>query len=434
MDSEATGESVRPVPTLRVLYTGGQIVSQDPFALGAGATLVGRDPKGGGVRLADDPRMSRTHATLTVTPSGLKLVDNGSRNGTKVNGAPISEATLHDGDVVRFGDSITHIRMEPVECADADLPELVGVAPSMRELRATVAMLGPHEVGVLLLGESGCGKSLVARSIHQASRRSGDFVAVNCGAIPEGLAESAFFGHKAGSFTGASADQKGYFRAAIGGTLFIDEVGDMPAALQPKLLHAVEDGAVTPVGATRPVPCDVRIVAATNVDVRVAMHEGRFRGDLYARIAEMVVKVPPLRDRREDILLLLSSALEGFDKPLSPDLAEALMVYRWPFNVRELLATATELKVRGAGKSRLELDLVRDRLESWQEVTAPPPLARRFELAPKREEMPTKEEVETLLRTHRGVVTKAAAASGRSRQQVYRWIRRYSLDPDQYRG
>jgi DNA-binding NtrC family response regulator len=214
---------------------------------------------------------------------------------------------------------------------------------------------------VVLLGESGTGKGQSARALHRMSGRRGPFIAVNCAAIPEALAESMLFGHKMGAFTGATRDEPGWFRAAHRGTLFIDEIGDMPAALQPKLLHAIEDGAVTPVGSTRPEAINVRIVAATSADLQEAVSEKRFRGDLYARLAEIVVGVPSLRERCEDVLPLLGHFLGEDAPPVSADLAERLLGYRWPFNIRELKNVATELKIRGAGQDLLTHDHI-----SWR--------------------------------------------------------------------
>jgi len=204
-----------------------------------------------------------------------------------------------------------------------------------------------HHAGtmsVLIAGESGTGKELIARAIHFGSERArGPFIPVNCSAIPNELAESILFGHVKGAFTGANTDRKGYFELADGGTLFLDEIGDMPSQLQAKLLRVIEDGCVVPLGGTREKRVDVRILAATNVDIKKNMAEGTFRDDLYYRLAGFTVVVPPLRDRKEDIPLLAHHFLRMFASemgmeapPLNPDVLECLESYHFPGNVREL--------------------------------------------------------------------------------------------------
>ena len=241
-----------------------------------------------------------------------------------------------------------------------------GMAPRhTRRLGALGNMLvrGFHASGatVLLLADSGCGKEVAARALHALGRPDGPFVAVNCSAIPEGLAESQFFGQVAGAFTGATA-RPGWFRAAHGGTLFLDEIGDLPAPIQPKLLRVLEERAVIPVGATAPIPVDVRVVAATHRDLVADLARVHLRGDLYARLAQLVIRLRPLRERREDVLALLAHAL-GAPPAITPRLAEALLRYAWPFNVRELRAVAQELQLRGAGAAGpLDLPLVAERL------------------------------------------------------------------------
>jgi transcriptional regulator with PAS, ATPase and Fis domain len=258
-------------------------------------------------------------------------------------------------------------------------------------------------------------------------------VVVNCAAIPETLAESALFGHVAGAFTGARRDAKGYFRAADGGTLFLDEVGELPENVQAKLLHAIEERAVVPVGATSPVQCDVRFVAATTVDLEAAVATGKFRPDLYARLADLVLELPPLRTRREDILPLMGLFLSEHAPPMHPDLAEQLVLYPWPFNVRGLKTVATELEVRGQGRAYLEPDLIRHRLtvaESTVTLERPAPPVPNA----KRSSPPTRDEIIASLREHSGVVAEVGRAMGRSRKQVYRWLERFEIDPEDYRG
>ncbi len=446
-----------PVFTLCAVYSGDEVlVPPEVHTPGRGMTPIGRNVEGG-ISLGRDRRASRLHATLHGGPAGtLRIVDEGSRNGTLVNGRRVSEALLADGDVINIGDSYLVARARPRDLRDALVPSLLGISPVMCAARAALAEAGPTTATVLLLAESGCGKEVAARALHELGRRGGPFVAVNCSAIPEGLAESQLFGQVAGSFTGAVA-RPGLFHAAHGGTLFLDEVGDLPPAIQPKFLRVLDERAVLPVGATVPVPVDVRIVAATNRDLAAGIAEQRFRGDLYARLAQLEVRLRPLRDRREDVLLLLHHALGEGARPITPRLAEALLLHSWPFNVREVLAVAQQLRIRAAGAGAgvgasagmgaepFDLPFVADRL-------GPDPAA-----APADSEAvavaavsgaaatdgddddggaaaPDRAGLEALLRAHRGVVSEVARAVRRSRKQVYRWIAGHGLDVKRYRG
>jgi DNA-binding NtrC family response regulator len=437
------------LPTIRVVYSGAEtLLPPQVFRPSRGATRIGRDANQG-VALPGDPRASRHHATLHSDALGrLRIVDEKSRNGTFVNGARIAESIVNEGDLITIGDSYLVVRAEPEHLIDASVPSLLGCAPSMQALRRAILAVGPTSTTVLLLAESGCGKEVVARALHDVARPGGPFVAVNCSAIPESLAESQLFGHLAGAFSGAVA-RPGLFRAADGGTLFLDEVGDLPAAIQPKLLRVLQDRLVLPVGATTPIACDVRIVAATNRGLQADVAAGRFRGDLYSRLAEYVVWIPPLRERREDILLLLSNALGAPAPRFTPALAEALLLHPWPFNVRELLAVASQLRIRkglAAGDAEsildldldLDLDLVADRLEgpSQRESSSaaePAPRGEGKVDVGDKEPPPDRAALEALLVTHRGVVADVARAMNRSRKQVYRWVADHELDVARFR-
>ena len=222
--------------------------------------------------------------------------------------------------------------------------DLIGKTPAMQELYQTIDKVGPADSTVLIHGESGTGKELVARAIHKKSRRvDKPFVAVNCAAIPENLFESDLFGHERGAFTGALDRKLGKFELAHGGSLFLDEIGCMPAALQAKLLRVLEDRVIERVGGEKGIPVDVRIISATNIDFEAHIREGRFRHDLYYRLNVIPITLPPLRDRKEDIPLFVEYFLDKFNKTLnrrvrsiSKDAMQALMDYAWPGNVREL--------------------------------------------------------------------------------------------------
>ena len=411
------------VPRLQVVFRDGAPVASAPVQLERGPLLLGRKPSGARQLLAfpEDPTQSRTHCTLRRDGDALLCIDQGSHNGTFVNGVRIDRARLRDGDCLRIGDTFLVVRLGAVP-PDVALPELAGGAPSMAQLRSTLAKVAPTRAITVLLGESGVGKGTSARALHRLSGRPGPLVSVNCAAIPDALAESTLFGHVRGAFTDASTDQPGFFRAAHGGTLFIDEIGDLPAPLQPKLLHALEDGVVVPVGSTRPVPIDVRIVAATSADLPAAVADKRFRGDLYARLAEFVLTVPPLRERPEDVLALLERFLDPGLPPLSPDLVERLLAWHWPYNVRELKNVATRLSVVGPGRDVLGPELV-PTVERAQEETPSPATP-----------SPDRERLEALLVAHQGVVSDVARALGLSRRHVHRLLRKHELAPDAYRG
>ncbi|AKU96681.1 Response regulator of zinc sigma-54-dependent two-component system [Labilithrix luteola] len=225
--------------------------------------------------------------------------------------------------------------------------DLLGESPTMHRLRAMLARVAATDSTVLVVGESGTGKELVARALHEeGTRRSGPFVAINCAAVPEGLLESELFGHAKGAFTDAKTARAGLFVQASGGTLFLDEVGELPLAFQAKLLRALQERTVRPVGERKEIPFDVRLVAATNRNLQADVAEGRFREDLYFRINVVEVPLPPLRERDHDVLVLATHFLGTFaakvSKPLrglTPEAAEWLSAYAWPGNVRELRNT-----------------------------------------------------------------------------------------------
>lgn len=219
--------------------------------------------------------------------------------------------------------------------------QFIGSSREMQDIRATITKLARSQAPVYISGESGVGKELAARLIHeQGPRRDSPFIPVNCGAIPHDLMESELFGHKKGSFTGADADKQGLFQAAAGGTLFLDEIAELPAHMQVKLLRAIQEKKIRPVGENREVPVDVRILSATHKDLSALVDEGRFRQDLFYRINVIELHIPPLRERREDIALLIEHILarhsEGNEDRLSKQAMEALLTYPFPGNVREL--------------------------------------------------------------------------------------------------
>lgn len=247
------------------------------------------------------------------------------------------------------------------------LVELIGTAPSMQKLYRQIERLAPTDATVLISGESGTGKELVARALHKLSPRDGAFVAVNCAAIPDGLIEAEFFGAERGAYTGANASRAGYFEQAHGGTLFLDELGELPLALQPKLLRVLQEGRLTRVGGRGEIALDVRVLAATNRDLKRDMADGRFREDLYYRLAVVTLQLPPLRERREDIPMLVDElarrAAARHRLPAAPfprAVLRTLMDRPWPGNVRELAHSIERLLLLGDDGDVDEADLPSD--------------------------------------------------------------------------
>jgi len=458
-------ESKAPALALRLLWTppgsSGQL-----HPLRAGVFPVGRAVGQEGLALPSDPRVSRQHAELRVAGGQAVLVD-ASSTGTFVNGQRLGgSCALQSGDLIRVGDSFLVFRAEPELQGQTERHGLVGDSPALGAVRHTLGLVGPTAATVLILGETGTGKEVAARALHLASERMGPLVAVNCSAISESLAESQLFGHSAGAFTGARAAARGFLRSAEGGTLFLDEVGELPGTLQPKLLRALEERSVVPVGESQPVPFDARVVAATNRNLIEQVSVGAFRADLYARLGEFTLEMPTLRERREDILPILLDALGARPAELDPELVNALLLHAWPFNVRELRKVATQLAVRAQGAPRWGLELFEPHLRQTAAQTgagqpgalhtsAPP--APRAELkvpggegAPRgpaaradaaEDEpgddrslpIPDRAQLDALLRRWRGVIADVARETGRSRKQVYRWIEEHQLDVTSYR-
>jgi predicted ATP-dependent protease len=278
----------------------------------AGRRLVVRIP---------DPWMSATHATVTRSLGRYILRDAASRNGTHVNAEPCDTAVLTDGDVIEVGHTFLLFRdaVKNHEGAPADLfaadPPAAGMAtlvPSFANDLVLAQRVAASPVSVVMQAESGTGKELLARAIHTLSGRTGPFVAINCGAIPASLLETELFGHRKGAFSGALDDRPGLVRASDKGTLLLDEIGDLPLASQAAFLRVLQEREVLPIGAVRAVPVDLRLVAATHRRLEDLVAEGKFRADLLARISGYTLRIPPLRDRREDMGILVASLLARY--------------------------------------------------------------------------------------------------------------------------
>ncbi len=309
-----------------------------------------------------DPTVSGRHAILEDAPAGLRLRDLGSTNGTFLGSRRVETVFLSPGDEFRVGE--TTLRVEPATRTSRTLldesdrlGELIGASPAMQDLYGLLRAVAPTPVTVLLSGESGTGKELAARTLHQLSGRNGELVVFDATSSDPQFLRSDLFGHVKGAFTGAAGAREGAFRQAHRGTLFLDEVGEIPLDLQPRLLRVLESREVTPVGADRPVPVDVRLVAATHRDLEAMVREGSFRRDLYHRLAAFRVALPPLRDRREDVPLLVATLAERFGTPgrFSPEALAVLVARQWEGNVRELRnAVERALVLSGGGEVRPE--------------------------------------------------------------------------------
>lgn len=346
--------------------------------LGSGVHLVGRDPAAT-IHL-DDSQVSRRHATLERNAERLVLRDEGSRNSSRHNGRAVSSAALADNDVVRFGSWVGIVVSTPsdrfaLDGFDAPAPGLV-CGPRLRVLWQQLRIVAKEPIPVVIEGETGTGKEVFADGLHRASGRAGNWVAVNCSALPEALAESELFGHARGAFTGATQASSGYFVAADRGTLFLDEIAELPLGQQAKLLRVVEQSLVTPVGATVPRVVDVRLVCAAQKPLWQLVEEGRFRADLMARLSGVTLVLPPLRRRREEIPALFCQFLGiGGAADLQPGLVEALCCYDWPLNVRELVQAAKRAKLLLAQGLAMTAERVSELLVQRPTVPPSPALA-----------------------------------------------------------
>ncbi|OAI43797.1 PEP-CTERM-box response regulator transcription factor [Nitrospira sp. SCGC AG-212-E16] len=314
-----------------------------------------------------------------------------------------------------------------------EFSELIGDSSKMQEVFRMIRRVGPSDVPVLITGESGTGKELVARAVHSQSARKGEpFVAINCGAIPETLLESELFGYEKGSFTGATQQRKGRIESAQRGTLFLDEIGDIPLGLQVKLLRFLQDHTIQRLGAKETISVDARILAATNVDLKKAISEGRFREDLYYRLCVVTIAVPALSERGSDITLLARTFLTKFSeeeqKPLkgfTPQAVEALTAYNWPGNVRELENRIKRAVVMAEGKyvtpANLELN---DPSSSEEEVST---------LRASRDSR-EKDLVRLAMEKAEWNVSRAAAELGISRPTLYQLLTRYGLKREKSKG
>jgi DNA-binding NtrC family response regulator len=380
------------------------------------------------LRLAD-AEVSRRHAVLEVTGVTLRIADHGSTNGTFVDGVQIETARLRGGESVRVGATV--LRVERIDGARApSIPlevrfgRMLGASREMRRLYPLCRRLAASDVAVIIEGDTGTGKEVLAESIHEEGpRAAAPFVVLDCTAVLPSLMESELFGHERGAFTGALAQRRGLFEQASGGTLFIDEIGDLEPSLQPKLLRAVERGELRRVGGDKWIKVDVRIVAATRRDLDLEVQEGRFRDDLFHRLAVARIELPPLRERRGDIAPLAAAfwaQLGGNPRGIDAAVIARWEKHTWPGNVRELRnAVARQIALGDLEIAAVDAspppDGARDFIDAV--VSSRVPLVRGRSTVVDEYE---RRYIERVLADHGGNVVHAARASGIARRHFQR--------------
>jgi DNA-binding NtrC family response regulator len=396
--------------------------------------LVGQGPACA-LRLADR-EVSRRHATLELSAKRVRLTDLDSTNGTFVNGVAIADAFLTGGETVRMGATTLAIERRtssrPVALPSTGrFGRVVGASTEMRRLYPLCERLAASLVPVIIEGETGTGKEVLAESLHEEGpRAAGPFIVFDCTAVPPNLVESELFGHERGAFTGAISARKGVFEQAHGGTLFIDEIGDLDLALQPKLLRAIEKSEVRRVGGDRTLKVDVRVLVATRRDLDREIARNRFRDDLFHRLAVARIELPPLRKRRGDVAILVSHFCEmlGANRQSIP--RDVLVKWEddaWPGNVRELRNAVSRRLALGDLSAVSESDSEEEVRAPEAEPKANDPfervLAMSLPLIQARQQVVEEFErryIQRILAAHGGSVARAAAASGIARRHFQR--------------
>jgi transcriptional regulator with PAS, ATPase and Fis domain len=396
--------------------------------------------------LLSDTTVSRNHAEVVRTRHGILLRDLGSTNGTFVGPVRIKEVYLGDGRVFQVGQTEVEFRVmdevvDIVPAAATRFEGLVGQSVTLREVFSVLDRVGRTDLTVLVTGETGTGKELVSRAIHLRSKRSkGPFVVFDCAAVAKNLVESELFGHIKGAFTGAVQDRAGVFEQAHRGTVFIDELGELPLELQPALLRVLEQREVRRVGDRVVRPIDVRVVAATNRDLKAMVAAGTFREDLYYRLAVVEVNLPPLRDRREDFPLLIEHALLNAPFPheitgVAPEVEQVFAAYHWPGNIRELRNVILRAIPFSEGY-RITLDALPEAMKSRRDVETDVESA---DIAAPSGELSLKEAkdvlveafekryLEDLLERCGGNVSQAARQAGVDRKTITRLLKRHNI-------
>ena len=404
--------------------------------------LLGRDEHCPFPALAEDGRTSRRHAEIRRAGPRVEVIDLGSRNGTTVNDEQVDgHRILEEGDLVGIGGVLLYFGPRRHRLHLPSDSEIIGHSEPMLEVHDQIDAVAGRDTTVLILGETGTGKELVAREIHSRSGRTGAFVPVNCGALSDGVHASELFGHTKGAFSGADSDRAGLVASAEGGTLFLDEIGDASTRLQVSLLRLLQEREVRAVGADQTQKADVRFIAATNRDLTSDAACGLFRQDLLTRLERWLIRTPPLRARPDDIPILAAAVAQRHGGPstrVSRRLALELIRYDWPGNVRELSSTIERLVVEARSAEVLrpprwliELFAARSAENAdsatISNIRAPdrPDAGRR--------KRPSRDELEQLLVEHRGNVKAVAGALRIGRNTLYRWMKSEGLDAEVFR-
>ena len=456
-------------PGLVLLYARNFEQFQPAYPFYAPGVVIGRDATAD--VCVPEQAVSRQHARIAFDGARWILTDLGSRNGTMVDGLFVtSDVELEHMHEIRVGDALFKFVANGAESFAAyhidgrvvsdprprHCTALVG-GWQMQLIAADLERIAPTRLSCVILGETGTGKEVAASELHRASARRGSLQAVNCAAIPHNLLESELFGYRRGAFSGADRDKPGLMKLADGGTLFLDEIGDMPLEAQAKLLRVLQSGEVFPLGATAAERIDVRVVCATHRDLDRHVKDGRFRGDLYARVSEHVVKLPALRERKEDVYQLARLFCRRYGRPelgFSFSFAVALLHYDWPFNVRELESCMKRAAALAGGDvidvgqlPEAMASLMRDYGQRGPSSTAisdresrmPGPLSHPAGPASppvpsSRRPPPSEGELRDLLTRHRGNIAAVGRDLGKERMQVHRWMKRYGISVEEYRA
>jgi two-component system, NtrC family, nitrogen regulation response regulator GlnG len=411
---------------LRLLVVSGPDRGQH-MDLEAGSYHVGQDPDC--ALVLRDRKVSRRHLELEVRAEGVQVRDLGSRNGSYHEGARFTQITVGSGAVLKVG--TTELKLVSADRAPPLLPSteeafggLVGRSLAMRQVFAVLQRVAPADAPVLVNGETGTGKEVCAEAIHAASTRAaGPFVVCDCAALAPSLVESELFGHVRGAFTGADAAREGAFAQAQGGTLFIDEIGELDLDAQPRLLRALDTHKIKPIGGTTYRAVDVRVIAATNRDLREEVKQHRFREDLFHRLSVLEVRLPPLRERKEDLPLLIRTLSGERSLEIAPEAEALLLQHDWPGNVRELRNVVQRARSRSTGPvleaEALGLGEGGDAPATFHE--AKDRLIANWERA----------YVAELLHRTRGNVSRAARVAGLDRVSLHRLIKKHAISVDE---
>ncbi|HUJ59364.1 MAG TPA: sigma 54-interacting transcriptional regulator [Kofleriaceae bacterium] len=433
---EATPATVNLRKCKLVVIKGAQRGTE--FVIAGDVIRIGKAPENDLV--LGDETVSRVHFEIVRDAKGYLVRDMKSTNGTFLDSAEVKEAYLRAGSVIRAGECELKFtpfeeRIEILPSEKEELGEMVGKSPAMREIFGLIERIAPTDATVLIEGETGTGKDMIARTLHQLSPRAGKpFIVVDCGAVAGTLIESELFGHEKGAFTGAVAARQGAFELASGGTVFLDELGELSLDLQPKLLRVLEQRELRRVGGQKTLKVDLRVIAATRKDLRSEVEKGKFREDLYFRLNVVPITAPPLRERREDIPILIDSMLTKLAPEggivLTDVTRAALMAHDWPGNVRELRNVIERALALGADPGMLVAPLGPDATTSKvalrDAVEFEPGVSFR-DTKEKWNELFERRYLSWLIKRADGNISKAARDADMDRKYLHKLLRKYGI-------